>query len=700
MKPWQIINSLSMASKTKCRLLTLFLAFLMTNAWSLKAQPLTIEWQRGYNAHHVWNGGEAISSTADGGYIMAGFANTITNWGADLWVVKLDETGNVIWEKSFAGNSPDVAKSVIQTADGGYIVLGQTNSANADASGNHGNSDLWVIKLDEDGTLAWKKCYGGGSFEIPGNIVQNTDGTYTIAATSFSNDGDLAGVPLPATNILNWPFSYNVWLFKLNSSGNIIWQKAYGGPWHDYGNDIKLLADGGYLVTGSTTSEGGDVSGRHGPGPQNLSDIWVFRTNASGTLLWQKCLGGFQPDEGNASIITSDGGIAVVGNTFSPDGDVTGYHSGGWADAWLAKLDATGNLLWQKCIGGSNPDQGMNVIEYEGKLLVSVTTLSNDGDVTTRIGGSTDLLLAAVSLNGTSLWQQCYGGNNRDGEVSSHLDVNTIGLTIADDGGLAMVSQSTSSDIPYVTNDMWSSYMIKFKPETCDTITDKKDMVICNNTVWPLALDLPEHSGTYLWNTGATTSSVMISDTGTYWCIHGKKCPKLIDTFVVTYKPDLPQPDLGDSFTLCFNTTRALGTELNNVTYSWNTGARTCCIVPKQPGMYSLTISDECTSLQDSVYVVLADCNNCIFIPNAFSPNRDGLNDEFGVIPYCRISNYKFNIFNRWGGLVFSTPDTNKKWDGNFKGLDMPVGTYFYNISYQNQDQEMISKKGDFQLIR
>jgi gliding motility-associated-like protein len=665
------------------------------------AQVPAIDWQRGYNAYHQWNGAEGVTKTSDGGFVMVGFANAIPNWGSDVWIVKLDAGGNVIWEKTFGGNDVDLAKSVIQTADGGYIVLGETSSVNADATDNHGNSDVWIIRLDAAGTLIWKRCYGGSSNEKPGGIVQNNDGTFTIAATTLSNNGDLTGVTLPATNILNWAFSCNTWLFKINAQGNILWQQCYGGSRDEYAEDIKLLADGGYIVVGKSNSNDGDVSGNHMNGTSFQDDMWVFRTNAAGSILWQKCLGGSSIDQGTAIITTDDGGYAAIGRSMSVDGDVTGLHPGGWSDIWVVKLDANGNLQWQKCLGGSNEDHGMNVISYNGNLVFAGVVESSDGDVTTtRIGGSTDLWLNAFDLSGNLLWQKCYGGQNRDGEVTSNLDLYTIGLTLADDGGLAMAAQSTSGDRPYVTDGNWSAYMIKFVPKFCDTTTTNTLKSICANTQGPTTLTVPTGSQHCVWNTGDTTVAIDIHDTGTYWCAYDKKCSKKIDTFVVSFKPELPALSLTDSLTLCNNTIQPIGYNISQVSFLWNTGATECCIIPTQTGMYQLSITNGCTSAADSIYVSLEDCNSCVFIPNSFSPNRDGLNDEFSAIPYCKTSDFSMNIYDRWGELVFSAANVYAKWDGTFKGLAMPVGTYFYTLRYQSQDSKTITRKGDITLIR
>ena len=225
------------------------------------------------------------------------------------------------WQKCLGGTSEDIAYSIQQTSDGGFIVAGETLSNDGDVSGNHGGRDAWVVKLNSSGDIIWKKCLGGTDHDFAYSIQQTSDGGFIVAGLTGSNDGDVSG---------NHGGS-DAWVVKLNSSGNILWQKCLGGTDGDYANSIQQTSDGGFIVAGETESNDGDVSGNHGG-----FDSWVVKLNSSGNIEWQKCLGGTGWDWENSIQQTSDGGFIVAGYTNSNDGDVSGNH--GSKDYWVVKL--------------------------------------------------------------------------------------------------------------------------------------------------------------------------------------------------------------------------------------------------------------------------------------------------------------------------------------------------------------------------
>jgi len=209
-----------------------------------------------------------IQQTSDGGYIVAGYtySNDIDvsgNQGVyDYWVVKLDSSGNIEWQKCFGGSDDDRAYCIQQTSNGGYIVAGYTESNNGDVSGNHGKNDYWIVKLDSSGNIEWQKCLGGYYNDYACSIQQTSNGGYIVAGYTESNNGDVSGNH----------GSYDYWIVKLDSSGNIRWQKCLGGSGDDRAYSIQQTSDGGYIVTGYTESNDGEVSGNHGS-----KDYWIVR---------------------------------------------------------------------------------------------------------------------------------------------------------------------------------------------------------------------------------------------------------------------------------------------------------------------------------------------------------------------------------------------------------------------------------------
>ena len=181
------------------------------------------------------------------------------------------------WQKCLGGTADDFANSIQQTSDGGFIVAGETRSNDGDVSGNHGKSDAWVVKLNSLGDILWKKCLGGTGNDYARSIQQISDGGFILTGYTNSNNGDVSG---------NNGY-YDAWVVKLNSSGDILWQKCLGGTYDDYARSIQQTSDTGFILAGYTFSNDGDVSGNHG-----FSDAWVVKLNSSGDIIWQKCFGG------------------------------------------------------------------------------------------------------------------------------------------------------------------------------------------------------------------------------------------------------------------------------------------------------------------------------------------------------------------------------------------------------------------------
>jgi uncharacterized delta-60 repeat protein len=273
--------------------------------WILKLKSNgDIDWQKNYRGAGS-SSAHCIRQTSDGGYIMAG--ETLVGGNADVFVLKLDANGNpqAGWPKTYGGTSRDAANSIQQTSDGGYIVAGETVSYGA------GNEDFWILKLAANGNVEWQKTYGGGGYDIARAIQQTLDGGYIVAGeTSSSGAG-----------------SADVWVLKLDTNGNLQtgWPKTYGGTSRDAVNSIQQTSDGGFIVAGETSSSGA-----------GYADFWILKLNASGDLVWQKTYGGINDDIARSIQQTSDGGYIVAGETSSS--------GAGNADFWILKIDENGNI--------------------------------------------------------------------------------------------------------------------------------------------------------------------------------------------------------------------------------------------------------------------------------------------------------------------------------------------------------------------
>ena len=297
------------------------------DGWAVKIDGSgNIQWQRalgGSGWEEIWD----VQQTEDGGYILAGWATsndgdlTINQGSLDVWVVKLNSNGTLQWQKSFGGSSEDRGYSIIQTTDGGYLVGGESSSADGDATNNLGNSDYWVLKLNFEGKIEWQKSLGGASIDRANDVIEAADGGFVLFGQTYSTNGDVSG------NHGN----NDQWLVKLNKSGDLEWQKAFGGSNEEYATSIHRTMDGGYVMTGQTQSNNGDVVGNDGG-----ADIWIVKTDALGVLQWQKTLGGTQAEWGNSVQQTIDNGFILAGYSWSNNGDVSGNK--GKTDYWIVKL--------------------------------------------------------------------------------------------------------------------------------------------------------------------------------------------------------------------------------------------------------------------------------------------------------------------------------------------------------------------------
>jgi hypothetical protein len=311
-------------------------ANLYSDVWIVKLDKSgSIEWQHCYGGSKGEDA-NSIIQTDDGGYAFTG--TTTSNDGdvsgyhgdryGDIWVVKLDAGGNIQWQKCLGGSDYEVAYSIIQTSDKGYVITGLTASNDGDVSGNHnpGYYDLWVAKLNSAGNILWQHCYGGTFGEEGKQVIQTSDGGYAIAGFTNSVDGDITGF-----HGGNW----DVWILRLNPDGTLLWEKCFGGSFNEEGMSLVQTTDGGFVFTGCCNSVDGDPAGllHHGS-----DDVWLTKISSVGVIEWQELLGGSLIDFANVLIHTKDDGYALVGWTASDDQDVSGNHKESVYDIWVVKL--------------------------------------------------------------------------------------------------------------------------------------------------------------------------------------------------------------------------------------------------------------------------------------------------------------------------------------------------------------------------
>ena len=305
----------------------------------------------------------SIQQTADGGYIVAGSTRSFGEGNYDVWVIKLDSNGAITWQKTYGGADYDHANSIQQTADGGYIVAGETTSFGT------GERDVWVIKLDSNGAITWQKTYGGVEDDTVTSIQQTQDGGYVVAGYTYSfGTGTCDG-----------------WVLKLDGDGNVTWQKTYGGTNVDWIYSIRQTADGGYIVAGETESFGaGDYDG------------WILKLDRDGNVTWQKTYGAGGPQSTFSVQQTQDNGYIVAGGAYAS--------ATGSTDAWVMKLDSTGAITWQKTYGGIGYDYPYSIQQtQDGGYIVG-------GEAYSFGPGNYSIWLIKLDASGAITWQKTYGG--------------------------------------------------------------------------------------------------------------------------------------------------------------------------------------------------------------------------------------------------------------------------------------------------
>lgn len=310
-----------------------------------------IIWEKVFgNSVGILDGDEFGVATNDGGAIGSGQimsnGGDVTNYygGYDGWVIKVDSLGNKQWDFTMGSSQFEFINCVYPTSDNGYLAglygTPDGEGGNIDCSvGFSSNSDAIVFKLDSIGDAQWHNCYGGSGHEGVVRVIE-TDNGYIIAAIGGSDNGDLTGS--------GWHGDIDVWLVNIDFQGNIIWQKCYGGTEYESPKEIFRTSDGGYVVFANTTSFNGDVSGNPSGG-SDVPSIWVFKVNSTGDLLWQRCLGGVSIEDVYGAFQNSDYNYAVAGEMrYSPSGDVncSNYVLGSYQNYWVFGIsDTTVNVV-------------------------------------------------------------------------------------------------------------------------------------------------------------------------------------------------------------------------------------------------------------------------------------------------------------------------------------------------------------------
>jgi len=338
---------------------------------------------------------------AGGGYISAGLAYTSTSdyFG---WVLSIDSSGNIQWQKAYNSPNYEGIHSIQQTSDGGYVFAGRTDSLGG------GSANLWVVKVDSSGNIQWQKAYGGSeihlskinyyTFKYPVQIKQTVDNGYIVASSGSFSETE----------------NYFAWILKIDSLGNVLWQKTYDGSGYDSAHSVQQTSDGGYVFAGITSSFG-----------VNSADLWVVKLDPWGNVQWEKTYDGgsiFEADLAHSIQQTSDGGYVVAGRT-----SIKGI---------LLRLTSTGEVTWTRSYSSGG---FYELTPYEAKQ-------TSDGCyiIVGRDGGTYGrAVILKVDASGVPLWGRNFGssGGSRPDTAYSIQETSDSGYIVSGRAGKAWIAK-------------------------------------------------------------------------------------------------------------------------------------------------------------------------------------------------------------------------------------------------------------------
>ena len=318
-----------------------------------------------------WDEGHSVQPTSDGGYVIAGWTASFGEGYGDVYLIRTDLLGDILWTRTYGGADSDRGYSVRQTADGGYMIAGRTRSFGS------GNWDVYLIKTDPAGDTLWTRAYGGANRELAYSVRQTADGGYIVVGCTESFG---AG-------------KFDVYLIKTDSLGDTLWTKTFGGYDWDVGRCVQQTSDGGYVVVGHTGSFGG-----------HMGDAYLIKTDSLGDTLWTKTYGLYGDEGGHSVQQTSDGGYVIAGYGHSREKDV-----------WLVKTDTSGNLMWARTYGGPGQDWGNSIQQTSDGGYIAAGWTASFGQ------GIRSVYLVRTDSLGDTLWTRVHGGKLEDRATSVQL---------------------------------------------------------------------------------------------------------------------------------------------------------------------------------------------------------------------------------------------------------------------------------------
>ncbi|MCT4618484.1 MAG: cadherin-like beta sandwich domain-containing protein, partial [Marinisporobacter sp.] len=381
--------------------------------------------------------------------------------GCNGYIFELDENGEKIPERELqiGGSNRDLVEQIVQTNDGGYIVVGYEDSNDGDFSGNLGDYDCWVLKIDNNFNQVWLKNYGGEGQDKGVSIKEASDGGYVIFGTSIV-------IERPP----DIPRNYSFWVFKIDEAGNVVWDKTYGGTRDDSSVssdaiksiDMKLTADGGYALLGSTTLNNGDITGNHGG-----QEYWFVKINKDGEKQFQKTYGGSGDDSPIGFIKNSDGGYIIAGNSNSSDGDFNENQEN--QDGWMIQIDESGKIIWKWNAATAQEDTIHSIQAGEEREIFISSKIGGTNEIAKLKVKNTNAYLTDLKVDGQTVSNFVYNKLSYNKELPYGTTTVPTVIGVAQDINAAVditpaesLPGSTSIEVTAEDGEVTKTYTLAF----------------------------------------------------------------------------------------------------------------------------------------------------------------------------------------------------------------------------------------------
>jgi|GEM_PF-722656 len=567
--------------------LTLLICMIWSGTIVAQIEPL---WDRSYGGSR-WEELNSAEETTDGGYILAGFSSSLVNDGdvtaanegvGDFWMLKTNSQGDKEWDARFGGDDLDRCNSVIQTADGGYLLGGTSASgiSGQKQSANRGLDDYWVVKTDANGIFEWEATYGGDDLEILSSVVQTQDGGYLLGGLSLSGISGEKSEPNLG--------GFDHWIIKISATGVLQWDKTLGGSEEERLNVVQIATDGHFLLGGSTQSDAGDDITSPSIG---IKDMWFVKVSSlNGAIIWQHRYGGTEVEELSAFEQTIDGGFFLAGGSNSDISGSKSENSRGGLDMWGIKINALGTKEWDVTFGGAELDNCYALKQNSAGyyLLGGFSGSGMESDKSEPNHGGWDYWMVYIDENGNKQWDRTIGGSDND--VMFNLFQNQTGGYILAGASSSLISGDKTDD----TNGLNDFWLVK---TVCDLEINLRDTIVCRGE--PLVLDAFNNSNCtdclYDWSDigrGDSIREISAMNAGSFrvTITNTSGCQKSAEINIAVINK--PTAELGADQTTCVDVPVMLdpGSSAGN-NFLWSTTESTPTISTDEASRYYVTVT-------------------------------------------------------------------------------------------------------------